>query len=127
MIIGVEHLQVLEKYAKMQIPIYPGEACDTGIHLLTPDAEKVLDRIREACKGLAKDFAGKANKWTGGSAWSCFVPFEQEDGVYTGVRVVVSVQKIGGRGINRHSRFVSIDLHRTSQTANPFRTEGMPF
>lgn len=91
MIVGIEHLKVLEEFAKRQTRVYP-DACDYGY--VWGDKEE-LSRLRNATVGLMELFEFESKRWggpntEGGKSVKLFIPFEQDGPEYAGVSVWIA-------------------------------------
>jgi hypothetical protein len=114
MIVGREHLIYFEKLEAQQKRIFP-DACDYGLWV---NSEEFKNNVRERCRELNKDFKSKSDKWEFGASWSCKIPYEMEDGNWSGVKLTVSLNKT-----RRGKEFFTIDINRAIWEENPFRGE----
>ena len=123
MIVGREQLVVLEEFAKKQEQIYP-DACDWGYRWIEgPIGMQEVNRLRDAVAELVKIFKTKAGKWgdnqNGGKYAQFFVPYEQDEGQYSGVLVTVTTSFERKRRVT----YTTIEFRQHRQADAGFRGE----
>lgn len=104
MIVGIEHLKVLEEWAPKQEQIYR-DACDVGVWARPRTI--VRRDITNAVKGLVETYHSSRHEWgrePKGVTVTTFIPFEMDGDDYAGCFVRVSFCP------TRRSAFISITL-----------------
>lgn len=110
MIAAGEALYTLEQIVLRQHTIF-NDSADVGL-LHTPELQKTL---HDACADLAQTYRGKTTRWGSGVLWSCFVPFEQDGPLYSGVQVKVALNNVNKK------RFFTVDIIAAQQVGDPFK------
>jgi hypothetical protein len=108
---GEQYYYYFEKLAKKQVQIYQ-DACDYGIKLNEVEklkAREALKELREIYKNKVDFYGSKKSSW--GSETEMFIPFEQDQGMYCGVKLKVDYHFDKSKKIE----FITIEFKRHIQ------------
>jgi hypothetical protein len=120
---GKEEYKYFEDLESRQERIWP-DAADSGVLM---NEERDLTVARTNIKKLLSIYKTKIDKGPNkDTTTTIFIPFEQDEGYYVGVKMTIYYHDGGNNKINRNKggydpRYLNIDIVRNRQKESPFK------